>query len=231
MKGLLAFFSAYFYPQRIFSISIVRDLKNKTNLNKKDTVLIDAPCGFGETTAVMADKLGCKVTGYDISENAIKTAKQRYTSGRAQFICSDIITALQTHNEIDVMCIINSLFLITDYDKLLKEICPRLKSGSMMYVIVPNIKSPNYLFYKKQNPSVNILEFTAEQADNFFKRYGFEVISIEGIAFTSFYDKPILKRLSIIAHFILLALNFFKTQMGKGEPSYFLIKTAKVKSK
>ena len=227
MKKPLAFLSAYFYPQRVFALSIARDMKTKTVLNKTDRILIDAPCGFGETASLMADKLKCRVIGYDISENAIKTAQERYASGNARFYCSDIIQAIKGDEKMDVMCIINSLFLITEYDKLLKEIYQRLNDDGIMYVIVPNVHSPNYLFYKKNNPSVNILEFTREQINDFFKGYGFKAGSVEGIVFTSFYNKPLLRKLSVFSHFILLALNFVQTQLKMGEPSYFLIKAAK----
>lgn len=74
MKQLLiAFLSRYSYPQKDFASAIIN------SINQPISLLVDAPCGNGETTQLFLKKINCKIIGADISEKFIRYAKNNYS--------------------------------------------------------------------------------------------------------------------------------------------------------
>src|SRR5437870_1464246 len=58
-----------------------------SNSNEK---ILDAACGSGVLTDLIAEKLDTKVIGVDFSEEAIKFCKEKYSDKKLEFILLDL---------------------------------------------------------------------------------------------------------------------------------------------
>jgi len=213
--------SRFFYPQYIFGKEIYNFIKEQKGIK----LIIDAPCGNGETTYHISRYSSALVYGYDISNEAICIAKKYFTRKNLTFEVSDVFSVFQKHKNIDVFCLINSLFLLPNQDDLLKQIYNSLSKDGFLILILPNIESINYKKFinDESNKKINTLTLSKSEFNHFFSKYGFEIIRIKPIVYAHLYGRKDIKFLSVFSHLYLILLNFIQTFLKIGTPSYFLL--------
>lgn len=217
----------YHYPQIVFGRAIKSVLKRK-QIKK----IIDAPCGNGEVSYHLSKIKGLEVYGYDIFEDAIKTARKNFVNEKLHFENKNIFDIIDTKIDADVFCLINSLFLFKDYDTLLKKLYENLNTQSLLILIVPNIKGQNYMNFKKDenNRNLNHLELNENEVYHFFSQYNFRVLSIKGLAYAHHYGRKDTKYLSVFSHFYLIIIDGILRIIRPKSilPNYFLILLKKI---
>lgn len=97
---------------------------SRTSLHKKSH-LLDVGCGAGHTMAHVAKNYGCKVTGLDISSEALAKAqsyqKEPFFSS-LDFVQGSILSLPFADNSFDVVLCESVLVFIEDKDQALKEL-------------------------------------------------------------------------------------------------------------
>ncbi len=209
----------YHYPQYIFARHIIKELTGKNKLD----VIVDAPCGNGETAFLIAKSLKRKVYAYDISEKCISTAKNNFKNCNVHFEQLDIINLGARHEKIDVWCIINSLFLFSNAEEILKLAHNLLDEEGWLVLILPNIHSRNYRNFMALYGNVNAFTLQKDEFREYFIQRNFIIYRCCGIVYADFYGRKELKFLSVFAHFYLISLDYVKRFLNSGEPSYYLL--------
>ncbi len=216
MKQLLiTFLSRYSYPQKDFAASIIN------HINQPISLLVDAPCGNGETTQLFFKKINCKIIGADSSQKSIQYAKNNY-SKKIFFFQKDIATLTSEISNVDAFCLINSIFLLPQPQTILKDIKTTLSQNGKLYVIIPNINSINYLNFNSKNPTVNNLQLNHDDFIKYTEDIGYKFLISKKLCFANVYGRPELKYFSIFSMFYLHFLNFLFKKFSNKEPSYFL---------
>jgi 2-polyprenyl-3-methyl-5-hydroxy-6-metoxy-1,4-benzoquinol methylase len=223
-EKIIRILSAYFYPQNVFAKSILRYIST-TDSEKK---LIDAPCGNGETSQHFAKNKNLSVFGYDLNDKSIANAKKNHTAKNLNFETANIFDVMTRHTAVDYFCIINSLFLLPEPDRLLREAKNTLKKDGRLFVIIPNVEGKNFKWFSQQDKDLNKLLLNFDEITPYFKRCDLEVKEIKPIAYTHNYGRKDVFLFSVFSHFYLSVLNFFQTNLSIGNPNYFLIVSSRV---
>ena len=215
---------SYRYPQTVFAWAIVSRIGRDDR--KYMGRIVDLPCGEGEVARELSRSLKCHVIGIDISAECIRRAWQN-TVEDVRFETADLYDYLVREQGIDVLCIVNSLFCLTDARRAIDLCLTAIRPGGSVFVVIPNIHSPNYRAFHRQNPCVNKWAVSAPEARAFFEAVGFRVVSFKGVARARWYGRSGLRWLRSSWHLYLLAENYCKTLLSLGTPSYFVIELAK----
>lgn len=216
-KGLLK----YNYPQIIFADEIVSYLKR---LGKPLHTIIDCPCGNGETSFNLAKLTGSKVMAYDISVDSIQRAKTNFPHSNVEFSINTIQKVLDSNQQFDAFCIINSLFLLPEYDLILKTVKDKVTHyKAKVIIIIPNTEGKNFQWFQSQGTNENKLIITKQEIEPFFVNYGFTVDLIKPICYTHHYNRSDVKLFSVYWSFYLNFLNKIQSLFKIGKPNYFLI--------
>jgi 2-polyprenyl-3-methyl-5-hydroxy-6-metoxy-1,4-benzoquinol methylase len=215
---LIKFLSRHFYPQTVF----VSSIKKYINISSQG-LLIDSPCGNGETSWGFATNKHLSVFGYDIDEVSIETAQSRFNAPNLRFKACDIFEAISLHNNVDYFCIINSLFLLPDPKRIIEAVKNSLNDNGILFVIIPNIEGKNFKWFSSNGNQVNKLILAKNEITPYFNSFGLKVKCIESIVFTNNYGRKDIKLFSVFSHFYLSLLNKIQTFFKIGQPNYFLI--------
>lgn len=86
-------------------------------------VILDAGCGGGELSFDLAQKAK-RVTGIDINEKNIESAKKKYSAPNLEYIVGDITKDIPPSRNFDVVILSNVLEHIENRDEFLKRIKP-----------------------------------------------------------------------------------------------------------
>jgi SAM-dependent methyltransferase len=226
LKGILIdFLSAHQYPQIIFANQIKKLIERS---GFKGGVILDVPCGNGETSYFLSKLRNTMVMAYDISEKSVAFANGRYGRSNLKFTQGDIGAILKSfQTKVNAICVINSLFLLENREDILKSAKTCLVEEGHLILIVPNINGINYINFKKINPSVNLCEMNSVQVRKEIEQAGFRVNSIAPICFAHFYGRRELRYLSILAPFYLRAINYLMSLFKFTSPAYYLIHAQK----
>ena len=160
----------------------------------------------------------------DISASAVEIASKNFKKPNIKFIESDIFKILSGTLKFDGICIVNSLFLLPEHDKLFALIKSGLKTtNAKLLIIVPNIEGENFKAFAANNPGVNrsilgLNELTVKLSD-----YGFHVSEAKEIAYASYYGRKELKYFSVFACFYLTALHLLFSLNKKNKGNYILL--------
>lgn len=213
------------YPQYIFSAEILKlAVENKLPRCKTG---VDMPCGAGYTTHYLSKGNTIKWLGVDIDKRSIDFAVRNFSSQRIVFQTDDIFLKLKELNNIDILCIINSIFLLPDHNRLFDLIFSCLKPGGEAYFIIPNTKGKNYRNFSKRNPGVNVREYNVEELTEALSEHGFTTQAVKAICYAHVYGRKEIQYMSRLAPYYLIVLNYFMTWCKIGTPSYFLIQVKK----
>lgn len=111
-------------------------------LNENDTVL-DAACGSGVLTGMMAEKYKCRVVGADFSTAAIEFCKRQYIHTNLEFITLDLTDKYfgeDAFSKIVMLEIVEHLQPDAT-TKILKNIYTYLQPGGKLIISTPNKNS------------------------------------------------------------------------------------------
>lgn len=220
----------YKYPQYLFAKKInerIRCIKFE-----KDVIIIDSPCGGGETSYWLAkENQSAEVLGFDYDDLTIKAIPDYLKCKNLRFESEDIYTMLDRYKgKVAVFCLINSLFLLPDNSLLLKKISQVVYSGGHLFLIIPNIYGQNYKNYMKTEDSkINIYEYSVESLIEFITPYGFSHIYSAPLTYAHFFGRKELKHFRSFYSLYLYLLNAIETFLRPKQPSYWLVEFKKVK--
>lgn len=210
----------YNYPQNIFAKEITKYILN-TGIPCQ--TIMDCPCGNGETSWHLS-RIGGKIIAADLSKQAIKNAKHNFSAKNITYSVQDIQTLLNSGHEFNVFCIINSLFLITDYDAILRSLKEKLiLHKAKAFIIIPNTEGKNFKWFQSQNSGENKLIIKEAEIQTFFAKYGFKIESLKPICYAHHYNRKDVKLFSVFWALYLGFLNRFQTSFKIGKANYFLI--------
>lgn len=215
------FIAKHQYPHVVYANAVICYLR-KYFLSEK-YIIIDAPCGNGETAYRMSLLSDSQVYGYDISASSISLSKYNFVRSNLFFEKKDIHELFNVKQNCNVVCIINSLFLLPRQTELINKIKNNISDDVLCFVIIPNIYGKNYTVFKKNQQAINSMEHSLEQSKDFFTDNGFDVLHSEKLAYTRNYNRADVKLFSILAPFYLAFLNFFQTLFKIGTPNYFML--------
>jgi len=118
----------------------MKDILKHINLRiifAKIKKILDAGCGEGYGSCLISDK-ATEVIGIDISEEAIKHARKKYTKDNLKYELMDVQN-LKFKNEIfDVVLSFQVIEHLSDHSQFLKEIKRVLKKDGLAVVGTPN---------------------------------------------------------------------------------------------
>jgi trans-aconitate methyltransferase len=226
-QALVKWMAKYFYPQNCFAASITRNLpKNKA------LVLIDCPCGNGETTYHFARIPRATVRGYDLNDESLGNARRHFTAANLTYEKQDIRSVVAESPRFDAFCIINSLYCFPDCERVLSQLRGLMHADAQLFIIVDNIEGgENYRRFAathpvspNQSPSSQLHALTKAEFRPFFESLGFVVKDVTPIVYTHSHHSLAGRLLSIFCHFYLAALNVFQTSLRIGQPNYYLIR-------
>lgn len=111
------------------------ELARKVGISKEHIVL-DAGCGIGGSSRLLAQTFGCKVTGVDLTPSFIDVAEQlaksTRTSDLVSFVCADILNTSFLNNSFDVIWCQHTLMNINEKSAAFAEFRRVLKVGGIV---------------------------------------------------------------------------------------------------
>lgn len=136
----------------------------------KNKVVLDIASGSGYGTAMIADANAKKVTGIDISEEAIAHSKEHYGRDNIKFLVGDAAKIPLDDNSIEVAISFETIEHIPDYRAFLSEIRRVLKPDGIFLV-----STPNKAIYPPGN-EYHIKEFYIEEFQDLLGEYFPEIV-------------------------------------------------------
>lgn len=213
-KGLLK----YNYPQIVFAKEIAEHLPASAK------IIIDCPCGNGETAYNLAELTQAKIIASDISSDSIQRARSNFPNSNVEYTVNTIESVLNSQKQFDAFCIINSLFLLENYDQILKSLKENISSNkALALIIIPNTDGKNFEWFQSQGTNENKLILRQNEIEPFFTKYGFKTELIKPICYTHHYDRIDVKLFSVFWSVYLRFLNRIQTSFKIGKANYFLI--------
>lgn len=137
--------------------------------------VLDLACGTGYGTALLAEA-GAKVTGLDISSEAIKIAKARYQRPGVKFLIGDCYDLPFEDGSFDVVVANEMIEHVDQHDALLAEVKRVLTDDGLFLVSTPN--KPVYNRFKPPNV-YHIAEMEIPEFHRLLSRY-FDHIKLTG---------------------------------------------------
>ena len=116
------------------------------SLNEQSRVL-DIGCGSGAILNRIRKRTGCQVYGVDISENAVKSAKQLFG---IDVYKGDIKTAPWSKKYFDVITAWQYLEHVNDPNQNVKKMSRLLKNDGRLILAIPNYKSLHAKWFKEK---------------------------------------------------------------------------------
>jgi 2-polyprenyl-3-methyl-5-hydroxy-6-metoxy-1,4-benzoquinol methylase len=103
---LLKKIAPWHYPQRQFAKAILQEI---TKIPER-LVVIDAPCGNGETSYNLSSYPNLEVYAYDLNEEAINNALKHFSRENLHFEQCEINEVFNKHTFTDVFCMLILFF-------------------------------------------------------------------------------------------------------------------------
>lgn len=170
-----------------------------------DQQVLDVGCGIGGAARYIADTIGCRVTGIDLTPEFIATAKilTGYVglSGKTRFHIGTALSMPYPDACFDVVITLHAAMNIADRDALYQEIARVLKPGGRLCVYDVMKKNQVDLVYPvpwASSPRTSYLT-TPEEMSALLHAAGFEVIGVE--------DRT------------KLAIDFFRNNLSRADSS------------
>lgn len=136
----------------------------------KDKIVIDAACGEGYGTNIIAE-LAKKVYGIDISKEAIEHARKTYAKSEIEFIESSITSIPFEDNSIDVFISFETIEHVDEIsqEKFISEIKRVLKEDGVLVISTPNkeIYSDLYEYINE----FHVKEFYKNEFEKLIEKY------------------------------------------------------------
>lgn len=142
---------------------VSNELVNEIYLN--DTNVLDVGCGLGGPARMLADRFNCKVTGIDLSEEYIDTARKLSKlvglADKTEFIQADALKLPFENSSFDVVWTQHVQMNIKDKTKFYTEIHRVLRDeGALVYydIFKKGEEEVSYPLPWANNASINFLE-------------------------------------------------------------------------
>jgi ubiquinone biosynthesis O-methyltransferase len=168
--------------------TIAIEFLNEMNLNKK--MVLEVGCGYGSLSVSMAKK-GAKVTGIDLSKEAIKISKRNALLNNKKVIFKQAKGEKIPfkNNTFDFVLCCETLEHIPNYKKAIDEISRVTKDNGIIIITIPNSLNPRgfYLRVKSKQPFENFFNYWTIISE--FKKRGVKIIKIKTKSFLKDYDK------------------------------------------
>jgi O-antigen biosynthesis protein len=108
------------------------------SLTKLTDIILDAPCGTGYGSAILAEKT-LAVDGIDISREAIDFAKEKFSSNKIRFSIQDISQRLPyKDNHFDMITSFEGIEHINNQEGFIRECHRVLKPNGFLFLSTPN---------------------------------------------------------------------------------------------
>ncbi|MGB7842678.1 MAG: class I SAM-dependent methyltransferase, partial [Salinimicrobium sp.] len=145
--------------------------------------ILDLGAGTGDFL-VQAEKSGWEVSGIEPNEGARKLASEKgvdLLENSSEF----------SDHSFDVISMWHVLEHVPDLDKQIKELSRLLKPDGLLVVAVPNFKSEDAKAYSESWAAYDVprhlYHFSKKAIKKIFGEYDFELNSVKGLPFDSFY--------------------------------------------
>ena len=109
---------------------------------KKNSRVLEIGSGWGTFLKLIADTYKCDVRGVEISELAVRVAREHYGLSIEHKTLNDF-TYRYKGEKFDVIIMMQVLEHIVDPNKGLKQLASLLSNGGVAYIAVPNTMQPN----------------------------------------------------------------------------------------
>lgn len=157
-------------------IKILTNIVADQNQKPSNMSVLDIGC-FTGTFLVMLKKLGYKVTGLELQDEAVEIAKKRLPK---RIFSSDIMTDKIPGESFDIVSLLGLIEHVKDPTKLLKKCSKLMKPGSLMLIQTPNSSSLPAKVLKKYWPPFAPVEhihlFSRESLELLLEKNGFEIV-------------------------------------------------------
>lgn len=148
----------------------------------KDTKVLDVGCGIGGPARMIAFETGCRVTGIDLTEDFIRTAKMLSElvglDELTEFICADATKLPFQDESFDIVWTQHAQMNIKEKDKLYSEIFRVLKKGGKFIYYDIFSTGNESLYYPlpwAEESTISHL-ITVKEYDHLLKETGFKEI-------------------------------------------------------
>ena len=135
----------------------------------KNKVVLDVACGTGYGSDYLIKNDARRVIGLDISEEAIKYAKNNYKNLNLNFIVGDSTKLPFKNDHFDIIVSFETIEHLKEYKKFLGECKRVLKDGGVFICSTPN-KRFNSIFCDEMNP-YHVIGFNPEDFQNLIHNY------------------------------------------------------------
>jgi SAM-dependent methyltransferase len=156
--------------------------------------VLDAACGVGYGSRLLADSGASLVTGVDISSQALSLANQRYGCHRVRFIQDDLCSLNKVDGPFDLAVSFESIEHVHDAPGFLSRVAELLAPGGILLISTPNALVTGNVDAKPDNP-FHLREYTIEQFTSVLSRC-FQIQELWGQRFSAAYEG--LRRASFI---------------------------------
>lgn len=136
----------------------------------KNKIVLDVTSGTGYGSYYLIKNVAEKVTGLDISSDAINYAKNAYKEQNLSFIQGDSINLPFHDKSFDVIISFETIEHIKKYDKFLNECWRVLRNGGLFICSTPNKKVSSPHTKLPLNP-FHVKEFFPEEFYEIINRY------------------------------------------------------------
>ncbi|MEA5515024.1 class I SAM-dependent methyltransferase [Nodularia sp. UHCC 0506] len=145
-------------------------LRNQKVIDTKDKVILDAGCGTGYKSLVLAEaNPGAKIVGVDISAESIKLARQRlehHGFNNAEFHVLSIVDLHQLNQQFDYINCDETLYLLPDISVVLQAMKAILKSdGIIRSNLHSSLQRVNYFQAQRVFSMMGLMERNPEDLE------------------------------------------------------------------
>jgi 2-polyprenyl-3-methyl-5-hydroxy-6-metoxy-1,4-benzoquinol methylase len=130
--------------------------------------VLDIASGEGYGSHLLA-KVAANVIGVDISEEAIKHAKTKYTDSNLDFRTGSVIIIPVESNSIDLVVSFETIEHLSQHEEMLSEIKRVLKSDGILIISSPN--KQNYSIIPSYANPYHVKELFRDEFENLLGRY------------------------------------------------------------
>jgi O-antigen biosynthesis protein len=146
----------------------------------KDRTVLDAGCGTGYGTKILADVGASKVVGVDISSASVKGAAETYAHPQIEWLEADLASLPFRDNEFDLIVCYEVIEHAHARDQILDELARVLNDDGVLCISTPNRK-----VYPPGNP-FHLYEYESEGfAETLNERFSHVVLYRQNVWLTS----------------------------------------------
>ena len=172
--------------QKIIEFRLFNRFLEKHNINLDGGVILDAGCGSGYSTKLIAARYSPKeLVAFDLMPEQIELAKKRCK--QSKFFIGDVTKINLSPNKYDAVFVFGILHHVPERKKALKEIYRVLKPEGILLIEEVNKRGVNFVekylhFYHPEDSRFDWLQFTEE-----LKFVGFDIVEESKIIFSIFH--------------------------------------------